>query len=146
MRCCCLAPELCPIACVRTWWEILGEKECKYIYAWLGHFSVQQKLAQLCTSTILFFFSFLFFCFLGPYPRHMEVPRLWVELELQPLPYTAATATRDSSHVCSLHHRSWQCQIPNPTDRGRDWTRILMDTSWIYFRCTTMGTPKSPLL
>ena len=34
-------------------------------------------------SFILFFFSFFVFCpFLGPLSRHMEVPRLGVELEL----------------------------------------------------------------
>ena len=28
-------------------------------------------------------YSFLFFVFLGPYPRHMEVPRLGVQSDLQ---------------------------------------------------------------
>ena len=34
---------------------------------------------------VLVFEGYLFFFFLGPYPRHMEVPRLGVELELQVL-------------------------------------------------------------
>ena len=38
----------------------------------------------------LFFF---FFAFLGPYPQHMEVPRLGVESELLLPAYTTATAT-----------------------------------------------------
>ena len=37
--------------------------------------------------------TFFFFCFLGPHPRHMEVPRLRVESELQLLAYTTVTAT-----------------------------------------------------
>ena len=37
----------------------------------------------------LFFFS----CFLGPYPKHMEVPRLGVQLELQLPANATATAT-----------------------------------------------------
>ena len=37
---------------------------------------------------------FFFFCFLGPYPRHMEVPRLGVHSELQLLAYTTAAATQ----------------------------------------------------
>ena len=41
---------------------------------------------HITSRTFLFFLSFLFFflffCFLGPHPRHMEVPRLGVELEL----------------------------------------------------------------
>ena len=36
---------------------------------------------------------FFFFGFLGPHPRHMEVPRLGVESELQLLVYTTTTAT-----------------------------------------------------
>ena len=54
--------------------------------------------------------SVLFVCFLGPHPQYMEVPRLGVEWELQ-LPATA-TATWNLSHVCDLHHSSWQCWIP----------------------------------
>ena len=51
----------------------------------------------------LFFFLF---CFLMPYPQHMEVPRLGVETEQQ-LPATAiATAMQDLSHICDLHHSS----------------------------------------
>ena len=34
----------------------------------------------------------------------MDVPRLGVELELQLLAYTTATATRDLSHACHLYH------------------------------------------
>ena len=44
-------------------------------------------------GTFLSFFSFL--VFLGPHLQHMEVPRLRVELELQLLAYTTATATPD---------------------------------------------------
>ena len=45
-------------------------------------------------------------CFLGPYPRHMEVSRLEVRSELQLPSYTTATATPDPSRVCDIHHRS----------------------------------------
>ena len=73
----------------------------------------------------------------------MEVPRLGVELELQLLAYTTATATWDLSSVCDLHHSSWQCQILNPLSKARDQTSILMDPSRICFCCTTMGTPQA---
>ena len=46
------------------------------------------------------FFSFFFFClfvFFGPHPRHMEVPRLGVELELSPPAYTTAHSNVGSS-------------------------------------------------
>ena len=58
---------------------------------------------------------FFFFLFLGLHLWHVEVPRLGGESELQVLAYITATATRD----------------PQPTERGRDRTRILMDSSRI---------------
>ena len=62
----------------------------------------------------------------------MEVPRLGVELELQPLAYARATATWDPSHVCDLHHSSRQRWILNPLNETRDRTRVLMDTSRVH--------------
>ena len=47
-----------------------------------------------------FFFSF----FGGPNQRHMDVPRLRVESELQLLVYTTATVTQDLSRIWDLHH------------------------------------------
>ena len=57
----------------------------------------------------------------------MQVPRLGVDLELQPPAYTTATATPDLSRICDLHHSSWQCRILNPVSEARDRTYILMD-------------------
>ena len=72
------------------------------------------------------------FCFLGLNARHMEVPRLGVESELQLPAYTIATAMPDPSRDCDLHHSSWQLRILNPlSEEVRDRTRILMDPSWV---------------
>ena len=78
----------------------------------------------------LFFFFFL--VSLGPHPRHMEVPRLGIELELRLLAYTTAAAMWDPSQVCDLHHSSWQHWILSPMSKTRDQTRILMDTSRVH--------------
>ena len=71
----------------------------------------------------------------------MEVPRLRVELELQLLAYTTATATGDPSHNCHLHHSSRQCWVLN--HRGRPGIETV--SSWILVRfvnCWAMkGTP-----
>ena len=58
----------------------------------------------------------------------MEVPRLGVELELQLLAYTTATATAtpDLSCLCDLHHSSQQCQILNPLSGGQGSLWILV--------------------
>ena len=54
----------------------------------------------------------LFFFLLQSNLWHMEVPRLGVEAELQPLAYN--TATPDPSRICDPQRSSQQHQIPNP--------------------------------
>ena len=93
----------------------------------------------------LFSFSFLF-VFLGPHKWHMEVSRLGVKSELQLLAHTTTRAILDPSCVCNLQYSSWQCWIPYTLSEARDRTRILMDTSWICFHCTTTGIPEVPFI
>ena len=66
-----------------------------------------------------------------PHPRHMEVTKQGVQLELQPPAYTIATAVPDPSLVCNLQHSSRQCQILNRLSKARDRTCILMYTKQI---------------
>ena len=73
------------------------------------------------------------YVFLGPHLLHLEVPRLRVELELLLPSYAIAIATPDLSHVCDLHHSSWQCWILKPLIETRDRTHVLMGTSWIRY-------------
>ena len=65
-------------------------------------------------------FVCLFACFSGPHLQHTEVPRLGVESELQLPAYTTGTVRPDPSHVCDLHHSSWQPQILNSLIKTRD--------------------------
>ena len=71
----------------------------------------------------------------------MEVLRLEIKSELRPLTYTTATATRDPSRVCDLHHSSWQCWILTSLSEARNQTGILMDTSQVLNPQATLGTP-----
>ena len=64
--------------------------------------------------------SLFLFLLLGLHLQHMEVPRLWVELELQLPAIATTTAMQDPIHVCNLHHSSWQCQILNQLNKARD--------------------------
>ena len=103
-----------------------GKSVCTYTYVCVcvcvsTEFAVQQKLTQHCKSTTVqfFFFSFLFFVFLGSHLQHMEVPRLGTESELQLLAYTTNTAIPDPSHICNLLHSLQQHQILNPMSKAR---------------------------
>ena len=51
------------------------------------------------------------------------------------------TATPDPSHLCNLHHSSWQCWILNPLSKAKDWNCILMDTTWVRLHWTRAGNP-----
>ena len=78
----------------------------------------------LCNKVAIY----LFIIFLGPHSRHMEVPRVGVQSELQLMAYATATATLDPSCLCDLHHSSWQCWILNPPSEAMDGTHVLVDT------------------
>ena len=93
----------------------------------------------------MLFFFFLIFFFLGPHPRHIEVPRLGGELELQLPAYATATATSDLSPICDLHHSSWQRRILNPLSKVRGRTSNLTVPSQIHFCCAMTGIPLGAL-
>ena len=86
------------------------------------------------------------FCFLGLHWRHMEVPRLEVELELHLPAYTTPQQFRIwalSSTYTSAHGNAW---ILNPLNKTRDWTHDLMIPSQIHFHRTTREFLKIPYL
>ena len=94
----------------------------------------------------LSFFFLIFFCVLRLHLQHMKILRLGIELKLQLPPYATATAVRDPSCVCDLHHR-WQTSlrslthwILNPLSKARDQTHNLIVPSQIHFHCATTGT------
>ena len=93
------------------------------------------KISEYLDIWTFYITIFFFFCFLGMYPRHMEVARPWVESELQLPAY--ATATPDPSRVCDLYHSSWQRRILNPLSEAKDQIRVLMDYHW-----AMTGTPR----
>ena len=65
-------------------------------------------------------FNFSIFCFLELHLRHMEVPRLGVESELQLPADATATAMQNPSHICDLYHSSQQQRILNTLSGASD--------------------------
>ena len=121
--------------------EVPGERWCLVIRSfiqssnnfWVFDFASWWLWAVFC--------FLLCFAFLALHSLHVEVPRTGVESELKLLAYATVTATQDSSCICKLQHSLCQCWFPHPLSEARDWTNILMDTSWIQFCCAKMGTP-----
>ena len=89
-----------------------------------------KKFGENIRPSVTGVISNFFFGFLEPHPWHMEVPRLGVELELQP---PASTKPQ-------------QRQILNPLSEARDWTCYLMVPSLIRFHWATTRTPSFPTL
>ena len=101
---------------------------CAHIYKVPAGFSV-----CVCFTYFYFIYLCIYFCFLGLYPQaygsSWKFLGLGVELELEPLAYATATAMRDPSWVCKLHHSSQQRWVLIPLSKARDPTCILMDPS-----------------
>ena len=83
----------------------------------LTQIPLHRKGITLIFYLFIYFAASFFFSFWGCTPRHMEVPRLGVKLELWLPAYTTATATSDLHHNYDLYHSSPQRQILNPLNR-----------------------------
>ena len=89
--------------------------------------TVRAKSQKSCQFLFFNFnFNFYFFVFLGLHLQHMEIWRLGVEQQLQPLAPAA----------------SWQHCILNPLGQARGGNCLLMDASHIHFRRAMIGTPQ----
>ena len=92
-------------------------------------------------ESVFIFFFFFFFFFLSLCLRHMGVPRLGVESELQLKTYTAATAIKDLSCIWDFCRSLQQLRVLNPLTEARDRTLILTETVGFLTHWTTTGTP-----
>ena len=83
------------------------------------------------SASTLFFvlFCFLSFCLLRATP--VAYGGSQARGLIRAIAYARATAIRDLSHVCHLHHSSQHCWILNPLSKARDRTLNLMVPSQI---------------
>ena len=115
---------------------IIQTESCCYIDGYLPSLSHSVWKHLYITNSLYFasinhiefknlkFLFFFFFFFSGLHIRHMEVPRLGVELELQLLGTATATAMQNLTYMYDLHHSSGNCRMLNPLREARDQTRI----------------------
>ena len=84
---------------------------------------------------IIFVQIIIFICFLGPHLQHMEVPRLGVELEPQPLQHQiqAMSATYTTAHGNAGSSTHWARPGIEPAS---SWILV-----WFVNRWATKGTP-----
>ena len=85
------------------------------------------------------FFFFFFLCLFRAAPAAYGSSQARGRIEAAAT--ATATATPNPSHICDLHHSSQQHWILNPLGKARNWTRVLMDTSWVCYHGAMMGTP-----
>ena len=131
--CVCVCVYIC-IYISYTLWQFRYQNINKETKEWI--LIISQTYLMPKDAICIFFFRFL-----GLHPQHIEVPRLGVELQLQLLAYATATATKDLSHFCDLHHSSQWHQILNPLSKARNQTHIIMYTSQLCYCWAMLGTP-----
>ena len=89
----------------------------------------------------VYLFTYLFLLFRAACAAHGgSHARGWIGTAAT-VAYTTATTMPDPSHICNLHHSSWQHCILNPLSEARDQTRNLMVLSRICFCCAMTGIP-----
>ena len=98
--------------------------------------SLTLSWSSLPTLITLFFGLFFFLVFWRPHPRHMEVPRLGVELVL----HYSHSNTRSELRLQPTPQLT-ASRILNPLSKARDWTYVLMDASQICLGWATAETP-----
>ena len=96
-------------------------------------------------SNFILFVLFIYFLLFGAPPAAYGGSQAGVQSELHLPAYITATAPRDPSHICNLHHSSQQRQIFNPLSEARDRTHNLIVPSRVRFLCAVTGTPKAIL-
>ena len=88
-------------------------------------------------------FLFFFFWFLGPHPWHMKYQtRDQMSCSCRPTPQPQPLGIQATSVIYTTAQSNTWSLILNPLSRARDWTHILIDTSWICFHWATTRTPK----
>ena len=97
-----------------------------FIYSFIFYF---------CLRTFIFIYLFIYFYLLFCLLRATPAAHGGSQARG---PIGAAVASlhhshSNPSHICNLHHSSWQCQILNPLRKAKDQTRNLMVPRQICF-------------
>ena len=135
-------------------YDWINNVENLFMFLWVTFMSSMEK--HTCGSSgfcfvffvVVFVFCFLFFffwLFRAEFTAHTS-SQARVKSELKLPAYTRATAMRDPSHVCHLHHSSQQCWILKPLTKARDRNCALTDTSQFWYHWAAMGTPSAHFL
>jgi len=94
-------------------------------------------------SVFFLFFFFFFFCLFGAAAEAYGSSQSssLIRAESADLCHTHSSTRSEPSHVCNLHHCSWQHWILNPLNEVRDRNCVLMDTSRLHDHWAMTGTP-----
>ena len=134
--CVCPLSNISPCACLPT----PSNHQSPLCFYGFGFFSffIQVISYSICLSVL----SFFLFCFLGPHPWHMEVPRLRVKSKLQLLAYATSQPCQIWAGSVTYTTACGNAGSLTPWVGSRDWTHIFTDTTSV----PTTGTPVSVFL
>ena len=123
----------------------LDEKSQWICLFWTFHVNGIRDHMVLCICILSFtmMLFYLFFwggVFLGPHPLAHGGSQARGRIGAVAAHLHHSRETRDPSHVCNLHHSSWQRWILNSLSKARGRTCILMDAFQICFHRATVGT------
>ena len=111
-------------------WHRIGLLLCIWMIVWEGY--VISSSAEIRIQNLIFLafkhsFIFLFLSFFRAAPTAYGGSQARGLIRASAAGLRTATATPDPSHLCDLHHSSWQLGILNPLSEARNWTR---NSSW----------------
>ena len=89
---------------------------------------------------LFFSFPFFFACYGRIHGIWSSRVRGWIRAGAAGLCHSNSNEGSKLHLEPTLQH-TWQCQILNPLSKARDRTHIIMDTSQVRYRWTTMGAP-----
>ena len=111
--------------------KYLSGKRFKNLYGNTNCLDWPTQLGNIQNESVFLFLDYIQYFSLEGHSAACGGSQARGESEPQLPASTTATAMRDLSCLCDLHHGSWQCRILNPLSEARDQMRILVDRSWV---------------
>ena len=112
---------------------------CSHHKAWLGQETALLSSLPWASLWIHGWFFFPFFSFFRAAPMAYGGSQARGRIGAVPPAYITATVMRNLNRICSLHHNSWQRQIPDPLYWAKPGIKPV--SSWILVGFVSIAPP-----